>query len=334
MKTANTPHPTLSPAARGDHIGRSGREFPLPSGAEDKGEADRQTPRRTRIDWSAYAFIAPALLILAIANAYPIVRLFTLSVQETDVLRNESSWVGFANFSALLHDSVFWKSARNTILYSLVVVPGLLVVSLALAFACQPMGERLQRFMRAALYLPGVVSVVVTGMVWTRIYDPQFGVLNHALAAIGLHGPTWLGGERTALLAIGLMAILSGLGTPFILFATAIHAVPKEYYEAAEIDGAGSMARFFHVTLPLIRPTVLYLVIILTIGSFQAFAAIFVMTEGGPNLATLTSVYLVYEEAFRYFDFGRASALSVILMAALALMALAQFKWLSTEVEY
>src|SRR5258706_15219117 len=159
---------------------------------------------KTRIDWSAYAFIAPAVIILALANAYPIVRLVTLSFQETDVLRNESSWVGLSNFSALLHDSVFWKSARNTIVYSLWVVPGLLVVSLALAFACQPMGERLQRFMRAALYLPGVVSVVVTGMVWARIYDPQFGIVNHALVAVGLQGPTWLGDARWALFAISV----------------------------------------------------------------------------------------------------------------------------------
>ena len=289
---------------------------------------------KERIDWSGYAFVAPAVLILALANAYPVVRLLTLSFQETDVLRNESSWVGFSNFSALFHDIVFWKSARNTVVYSSWVVPGLLLASLTLAFACQAMGWRLQRFMRAALYLPGVVSIVVTAMVWTRLYDPQFGIVNRFLGALGRQGPVWLGDERFALFAVSLMAILSGLGTPFILFLTAINAVPKEYYEAAEIDGAGSWHRFFAVTLPLIRPTFLYLVIILTIGSFQAFAAIFVMTEGGPNFATFTAVYLVYEEAFRYFDFGRASALSVVLMSTLALLALAQFKWLSTEIEY
>jgi multiple sugar transport system permease protein len=287
-----------------------------------------------RIDWSAYVFVVPAVLILGLANIYPIIRLLTLGFQETDVLSNVSHWVGFANFSALSHDAIFWKSARNTILYSLGVVPGILILSLALAFACQPMSPRFQRFARAALYLPGVVSIIVTGMVWTRIYDPQFGILNRLLSAVGVQGPAWLGDEHWALLAVSLMAIASGLGTPFILLATAMNGLPKEYHEVAEIEGAGAVHRFFLVTLPLIRPTLLYLVIILTIGSFQAFAAIFVMTEGGPNSATFTAVYLVYEEAFRYFDFGRAAALSVVLMATLTLLALGQFKWLATEVEY
>jgi multiple sugar transport system permease protein len=175
---------------------------------------------------------------------------------------------------------------------------------------------------------------VVTGMVWTRIYDPQFGILNRTLSLVGVTGPVWLGDANWALLAVSAMSVFSGLGVPFILLTTAIHAVPKEYYEAAEMDGAGPWRSFLTVTLPLIRPTILYLAIILTIGSFQAFAAIFVMTEGGPNYATFTAVYMVYEEAFRYFDFGRASALAVLLMATLAVLAVVQFKWLSTEIEY
>ncbi len=289
---------------------------------------------KSRIDWTAYGFVAPALLILALAHAYPILKLCVLSVQETDVLRGTAHWCGLANFSGLLADEHLWTSVRNTLVYSLGVVPGILLVSLALAFACQPFAARWQRFMRAALYLPGVVSVVVTAMVWTRVYDPQFGLLNRTLAWLGVNGPTWLGDPRWALSAIVIMSIFTALGTPFILFLTAINGVPKEYYEASEIDGAGPGRTFLAVTLPLIRPTLLYLLIILTIGSFQVFSAVYVMTEGGPNYATFTAVYMVYEEAFRYFDFGRASALSVILMAALALLALAQFRWLSSEVEY
>ena len=289
---------------------------------------------RRKIDWSAYGFVAPAVLILALVHGYPILRLVLLSVQDTDVLNNRFVWNGLANYRTLFVDPVFWKSTGNTAVYTLWVVPGVLVLSLALAFACQPMRSRGQHFMRAALYLPGVVSVVVTGMVWARLYDPQFGLINRALSAIGVEGPVWLGDTRWALFAVGMMSVFSGLGTAFILCTTAIQGVPREYYEAGEIDGTGPLQSFFTITLPLIRPTLLYLVIILTVSSFQVFAAVFVMTDGGPNFATSTMVYLVYELAFRYFDFGTAGALSVLLLLALVILAMAQFKWLSTEVEY
>jgi len=287
-----------------------------------------------KVDWSAYGFVAPAVLILAVVHIYPILWLIVLSGQETDVLRNTHEWAGLTNYKTLFEDPIFWKSAKNTLIYCLWVVPGVLVLSLALAFACQPMRDRMQHAMRAALYLPGVVSVVVLGMVWARIYDPQFGLINRALALIGVEGPVWLGDTTWALLAISLMSVFSGLGTSFILCTTAIQAVPKEYYEAGEIDGANAVRTFFAITMPLIRPTLLYLVIILTVGSFQVFAAVFVMTDGGPNFATSTIVYLVYEFAFRYFDFGTASATSVLLLVALVVLAMVQFKTLSTDVEY
>lgn len=287
-----------------------------------------------RIDWSAYGFVAPAVLILAAVHLYPILWLILLSGQETDVLRNTHAWVGLANYRTLVEDPIFWKSVGNTVVYCLWVVPGVLVVSLALAFACQPMRPRPQHFMRAAFYLPGVVSVVVLGMVWARIYDPQFGLINRALALVGMEGPVWLGDTTWALFAISMMSVFSGLGTAFILCTTAIQAVPREYYEASDIDGANAVRTFFNITLPLIRPTLLYLVIILTVSSFQVFAAVFVMTDGGPNFATSTVVYLVYELAFRYFDFGTASAVSVLLLGVLVLLAMIQFKTLSSDVEY
>jgi multiple sugar transport system permease protein len=287
-----------------------------------------------KVDWSAYGFVAPAVLILAVVHIYPILWLIVLSGQETDVLRNTHEWTGLANYKTLFEDPIFWKSAKNTVIYCLWVVPGVLVISLALAFACQPMRDRAQHAMRAALYLPGVVSVVVLGMVWARIYDPQFGLINRALALAGVEGPVWLGDTTWALLAISMMSVFSGLGTSFILCTTAIQAVPREYYEAGEIDGANAVRTFFAITMPLIRPTLLYLVIILTVGSFQVFAAVFVMTDGGPNFATSTIVYLVYELAFRYFDFGTASATSVLLLVGLIVLAMVQFKTLSTDVEY
>ena len=150
----------------------------------------------------ACGFVAPAVLILAVGHIYPILWLILLSGQETDVLRNTHEWTGLANGKTLFDDPIFWKSVKNTLVYCLWVVPGVLIISLALAFACQSMRDRSQHAMRAALYLPGVVSVVVLGMVWARICDPPFGLINQALERFGIEGPVWLGDTTWALLAI------------------------------------------------------------------------------------------------------------------------------------
>lgn len=286
-----------------------------------------QSPQKRRpIDWSAYGFALPAVLLLAIVHAYPIFRLITMSFQETDVLHGTATWVGTKNYASLLTDATVWKCVQNTVVYSVGVVLGLLGTALALAFAAQPLGQRAQHLLRGAFYLPGVLSVIVTALVWTRLYDPEFGLVNGALRLLGGNGPAWLGDTQWALFALVIMAILSGLGAPFVLCTTAIANIPAEYYEAASLEGAGPVAQFRAVTLPLIRSTLVYLLLMLTIGSFQVFGVIYVMTEGGPDFSTATVVFLVYEEAFRYFDFGRASALSTLLTAFLMIVAVVQFR--------
>ena len=144
----------------------------------------------------------------------------------------------------------------------------------------------------------------------------------------------WLGDRRVALFSIAAMTVLSGLGLPLLLLLAAMGNIPDDYYEAAEIDGANGLQRFRFVTLPLLRPTLLYLVVVMTIGSFQVFDAVYLMTNGGPSYATTTLVFLIYESAFRYFDFGLASAQAVVLFALVVALAVVQFRWLRGHVEY
>jgi multiple sugar transport system permease protein len=214
------------------------------------------------------------------------------------------------------------------------VVPGALSLALLLAFLVQPLRPRTQTFFKAAFYLPGVVSSVVLALVWAWLYNADFGLLNYLLSLVGVDPGLWLGDRRVALPAIALMTVVSGLGVPLLLLLASMGAIPDTYYEAARIDGAGPVRQFFAVTLPLLKPTLLYLLIVMTIGSFQVFETVYLMTNGGPSYATTTLVFLIYESAFRYYDFGLASAQAVVLFMLVAAMAVVQFTWLGGDVEY
>ena len=283
---------------------------------------------------AAYAFIAPAIGLLAVVHLYPILRVLYLSGVRYVVAEGTAEWIGLANYRRLLANELFYVALRNTFAYTLTVVPCALVLALALAYLIHPLGSRAQTFFKSAFYLPGVVSSVVLALVWAWLYNADFGLLNYALGVAGIEPVMWLGDRRVALLSIAAMTVVSGLGFPLLLLLAAMGSIPDQYYEAAEIGGAGHLERFRFVTLPLLRPTLLYLVVVMTIGSFQVFDSIYLMTNGGPSYATTTLVFLIYESAFRYFDFGLASAQAVVLFVLVVALAVVQFRWLSGHVEY
>lgn len=296
----------------------------------------RPTPRRwvrqiVKDRW-AYAFLAPSFTFFAVFFLVPTAWSIVLSFLDYQPFFAE--WVGLRNYQEVFADRLFWRSMKTNLLYTLGVVPLWLGKALIVAAIIFPFRQRVQTFYKAAFYLPHVTSAVIISLIWLWIYNPPFGLLNGILKLIGLSPLAWLGNPSTALPALIAMAVVMGGGSSIVLISAAMGGIPNDYYEAAALDGASAVQQFFRITLPLLKPTLLYLVVMGTISSFQVFTNVYLMTRGGPQFSTTTSVYLIYETAFVNFQFGPASAMAVVLFAIIFALALVQFKWLGTNVEY
>ena len=288
--------------------------------------------RRLYKDRWGYAFIAPSFVLFAVFFLVPVVWGGYLSLLDYQVFNKE--WVGLQNYKEILHDSVFWLSFRNTALYTLGIVPLWLGKALIISALIFPLAKPIQTFFKGAFYLPHVTSSVIISMVWLWIFNPPFGLLNYIMELLGFAPHAWLGDVRTALLSIILMQVVMGGGSSIVLITAAMGSIPYHLYEAAYLDGATKTQAFFKVTIPLLRPTILYLLVTGTISSFQVFTNVYLMTQGGPQFSTMTLVYLIYDTAFKQLKFGLASAQAVVLFAIVFALAIVQFKFLGQEVEY
>jgi multiple sugar transport system permease protein len=281
----------------------------------------------------AYFFLAPAYLFFAVFILYPLLQGLFLSFFKVG-LGPERTFVGLGNFIRLAQDPKFTRAVGNTFVFVLGVVPLALAISLSVALLIYPLSQRVQTFFRMAFYLPTVASGVILAMVWLWIYQPTYGLLNYLLGLIGLPRIAWLGSTEWALPALALVVLSWILGQPIILFIAALGAIPPELTDAAMMDGAGSLTLLRRVTLPLLRPTVLFVLLTQTIGVLQTVVVVIVMTRGGPANATQTIVYRIYETAFDFYEFGYASAMGVVLLLIVAIIAVIQFRVLGQQVEY
>jgi multiple sugar transport system permease protein len=281
----------------------------------------------------AYGFIAVALVVFALFTAYPVISASIISFQEYKPLG--STYVGFENYINSLQDSLFWKSIRNTIIYTLLTVPVNLLLSFGIAILILPLRKWLQTSFKAVYYLPAVASGVALSVVWLWIFDPlQSGILNKVVAAFGFSNQNWLGTSATAMFSLVLMAWLSSHGTSIIIYLAALIGVDNSYYEAAELDGASFFQKLWHIVIPFMKPTTLFLMVTGIIGSFQVFQNAYLMTGGGPDNATTMVGLLIFNNAFKYFEFGEASAQALVLTLIIAVISFIQFKFLGNDVEY
>lgn len=280
----------------------------------------------------AYFFVAPHLVLYCVFFLLPVAWSMVLSLLDYQWWGVE--FVGVANYVRVFADPVFWKAVVNTAYYTLGVVPLWLGKALIISALIFPFRKPLQTFFKAAFYLPHVTSAVILSMIWLWIYNPPFGLLNYLLAFLGVDPVAWLGNKLTAMPSLILMQVVMGGGSSIVLISAAMNGIPMYLYEAAELDGARPAQVFLRVTLPLLKPTLLYLVVTGTINSFQVFTNIYLMTRGGPQFSTTTIVYMIYDTAFKQFQFGPASAMAMVLFVITALFALVQFRWLGQEVEY
>lgn len=278
---------------------------------------------------SAYLFLLPKLSIFTLFIVIPVIWAFVLAFQEYGIFENK--WVGFANFIDVFQSEAFRVALWNTIKYTIFTVPANVFLALFLATLIFPLGKMSQSFFRAAFYLPTVTSMVIIAMVWRWIYNSRYGLFNYFLSWFGIEPINWLGQSATALWALIIMSILIPPGVGIIMYLAAMGSISESLYEAAKIDGANAFQRWLKITLPMLKPTTLYLVMLSTIGSFQVFTQIILMTGGGPGYATETLVHVIYKTAFRDMEFGLASAQAVVLFFIILILSLIQYRILRSD---
>jgi multiple sugar transport system permease protein len=278
---------------------------------------------------SAYLFLLPKLTIFTLFIAIPVVWAFLLAFQEYGVF--ESEWVGLSNFVAVYESEAFRIALWNTFKYTIFTVPVNVFLALFLATLIFPLGKVSQSFFRAAFYLPTVTSMVIIAMVWRWMYNSRYGLFNYFLSWFDIPPIDWLGQSATALWALIIMSVLIPPGVGIIMYLAAMGSISESLYEAAKIDGANAFQRWLKITLPMLKPTTLYLVMLSTIGSFQVFTQIILMTGGGPGYATETLVHVIYKTAFRDMEFGVASAQAMVLFVIILILSVIQYRILRTD---
>ncbi len=297
----------------------------------------RGAPRRggplAREERWAWLFLAPTLIGLTFLSAGPILAALGISLTKWDLL-TAPKFVGLDNFAALLGDPRFLTALRNTTFYTCTSVPLGLLIALGLALALNQQIRGIA-WIRTAYFLPLVTSATAVGLVWAWIYSPSGGLLNQFLGIFGIPAQKWVTDPFLAMPAIVIMSVWQGLGTNVIIFLAGLQAVPQEYYDAASVDGAGRRARFRNVTLPLLTPSIFFTGILALIGSFQVFDQVYVLARPGkPTDATVTLVYFIYENGFKNFKMGYASAASWILFVIVAVLTVVYFRLQRRWVHY
>jgi multiple sugar transport system permease protein len=273
-------------------------------------------------------FAAPALVVIALFLFVPVAGALALSVTDFDIYSladlRALRFVGFGNYAALLGDSLFWRAMRNTFYFVLVGGPLSIAVSLGAALLVDSKLARWKGMYRTVFFLPVTTTIVAVAVVWRYLYHPRFGLLNHALAAVGIAPIDWLGDPAWSMPAIILMAVWKNFGFNMIVLVAGLQSIPERLYEAASLDGAGPWRRFVSITLPMLAPTLAFVTLLTAIGYFQLFAEPYVMTQGGPAGSTRSVVLLMYEEGFRWWNLGRAAATAFLLFAVILAATLLQ----------
>jgi multiple sugar transport system permease protein len=301
--------------------------------------ADRPTrhvdPTRRQQAVAAWVLALPFVLLFLAFTLGPV--LASLGMSFTDMKRNDMrdpfavEIVGLDNFTQLLGDPLFRKVTLNTLLYLVLGVPLTMAVALAVAIGVNRM-ERLKGFFRVGYYLPVVTSIVAVSVVWKFLYRDNGGLFNTLLGYVGVDGPGWLDSTTLALPSLVVMAVWRNFGTLMVIFLAGLQTIPKEINEASAVDGATGWGRFRHVTLPMLRPTLLFGAVITGIGYLQFFEEAFVMTKGGPLDATRSATFFTFDQ-FGYGNFGYAAAASYLLFLAIVLLTFVQFRFLGEREE-
>jgi multiple sugar transport system permease protein len=277
---------------------------------------------------AAWGFVAPALIAIGIFFAIPVIAALLLSLTDFDIYAladlGNLRFVGLDNYTNLFGNPLFWGAMKNTGLFAVIGVPAAVGASLAAALLLNARIIRWRPVWRVAFFAPYVTTLVATAVLWNYLLHTRYGVINWALTGLGLPAVDWLGDPTTSIPAILIFVVWKTFGYNMLIFLAVLQTVPDELHEAARIDGARAWTRFRHVTLPAIAPTLLLVSIISVAAFFQLFAEPYVMTQGGPAQSTVTVLYFMYEEGFKWWNLGSASAVAFILFLCILAVTLVQ----------
>ena len=283
---------------------------------------------------AGWMFAGPALLVIALFFALPVLAALALSVTDFDIYAladlNNLRFVGFDNYLGLLQNPLFWKALGNTLYFVVIGVPLSIAMSLGAALLLHSKLGRFKPFFRTAFFAPVVTTVVAVAVIWRYLFHTRYGLVNWGLSGVGIDPIDWLGDPNWAMPTIIAFAVWKNFGYNMIIFLSGLQAIPEDLYEAARIDGASAWGQFRHVTLPMLGPVLLLVGILTMAGYFQLFAEPYVMTQGGPLQSTVSVLYLMYDEGFKWWNLGSASAVAFVLF--LIILALTRgLMWLAAR---
>jgi multiple sugar transport system permease protein len=306
----------------------------VPAAAASAGP-HRQHRSRFRQALPAYLFILPGTLLFVVWTLYPLLDAFRMSFYEWNLIK-PSRFIGLENYQRALGDDVFWMAFRNTLFYVAITVPGQMILGLAIALLLDgPL--RARTIYRTVYYIPVVTSWVVVSLIFTFLFNSQAGLVNWVLVdSLGLidENIRWLRDPTMARVVIAILGIWKGVGWTMVIFLAGLQSIPQSLYEAAAVDGAGPGRRLRDITLPLIRNTTLFILVLLTIGAFQVFISVYVMTQGEPLHRTDVMLTYMYSNAFESLDLGYGSAIAYLLAGLVFVLSIVQIRVLKRQVEY
>lgn len=287
----------------------------------------RSTWYRMRKNWDAYVFLSVPLLLFSVFTVFALVFAFYLTFHEWSIIEPDRPFVGLQNYRDMVVDASYLRSVANTFYFTGVSVPLTMVFGLLVALLLNlPLKAR--GFLRTLYFLPFVTPFVVVAIIWKWLYNGDFGLFNYYLLQLHvINTPLrFLADKNLAMPSVIVMSVWAGVGFSMVVFLAALQAIPDMLYEAARVDGANAWHQLRYITIPMLRPTMLFLLVIGIIGSFQVFTQIFIMTNGGPVERTTTMVYYIYQSAFKFYEFGYASTLAFGLFALLFVFTLVQLR--------
>ena len=286
---------------------------------------------------AAWLLAGPALLVIGVFFFVPVLAAFAMSLTDFDLYAlasiNNLRFVGLANYVELMHTPLFWKALGNTLYFVIVGVPLSIAASLGAALLLNARLAWARPLFRTAFFAPVVTSMVAVAVIWRYLYHTRYGFINYVFDLAGLAPADWLGDPRLAMPAIILFAVWKNFGYNMIIFVAALQSIPGDLYEAAELDGAGAWSLLRHITLPALAPTMFMVSLLTMAGYFQLFAEPYVMTEGGPLQSTVSVLYLMYEQGFKWWNLGTATAVAFVLFALMFLVTLVQLKFAGRGLE-
>jgi len=284
--------------------------------------------------WFVWLGLTPIFVYFLVFSVYPVIYAAVISLHNWGLMERTHPFIGLENYRWAFTDSLFYTAVRNTLYYAVMNVVGCTILGMLTAVFVNSLPKHLIVWMRGVLFTPVVTSMVAVSLMFVWLYQPAFGVINYWLSFIGLGPYNFLQSTTQVIPSIVVMNIWKSVGYFMVIFIAGLTTIPRDLYEAAEVDGANKLWQFFRITVPLLKPTTLFVLVTGMISSFQVFTQIYNMSRGGPGTASRTMVMHIYEIAFRFFEMGRATAVAFVLFAMIMLITAIQMRLFSSDVEY